>query len=210
MMSDYLDLVQSYARLGMAHWDRAQHWVKMRAIECLQGAIVEKEHELTQTIKATSRGAWDDRFKFIPTPNVNHNGIAQGFFLPIREDAQRGLGQVSYDLFLIVDNEHCLGYRFEPADKQDSTHDYCHVQMNQRMFRESLVVTGIPGWLPTSYPAFPMRSDNPIQMFLWMAACIHGYGKEHDRGILGILKEIYRNKPLVSERYSEEVRKILN
>lgn len=202
--------MKAYALRGREDWKRAPKWLKDRARECLGNKIAENEYEASRTIDATSKGAWDERYRFIPMPNVNHNGVAQGFFLPIREAVKGGADQVSFDVFLLVDKDNCLGFRFEPADLPNSSHGYCHVQMNVVMFRESMEVKGIPSWLPKSYPAFPIRVADPLQMFLSMAISIHGYGNDYTGGMASILQEVCKNNPRDAVMYINELKRILN
>jgi len=111
--------------------------------------------------------------KFIPMPGEQPSGIEHAFFMPIRIDDER----TAFDLLLLCPREKCLGFRFEPGDSGDTTHGYGHIQMNRAMCGGDLPVEGLPDWVPKSYPAFPLRTSEPLEMFLSMATSIHGYRK---------------------------------
>ena len=62
-------------------------------------------------------------------PKVNHRGIKHCFFLPIGSPHENGM---KFELFLVVDEKNCLGFRFETADSE-GTHNYNHVQITRQM-----------------------------------------------------------------------------
>ena len=97
-----------------------------------------------------------------------------------------------------------LGFRFEPADSAASTHGYGHVQMNTAMVRKNIAIKGIPEWLPTSYPAFPIRTSDPIQMFFSMATSVHGY----EKGVVQVLQEMFKSRPSEVARYVAALKSI--
>lgn len=202
MPLDVEELMKRYAMHGIAHWGHnTPDHVKQRAAIALSSSnIAENDHEVQQTIKTLNAAAR----KFIPMPRINHAGILSCFFLPIRTANGENV-RFAFDLFLLVDNENCLGFRFEPADSPDYAHAYGHVQMNCKMLGGSLTVNGIPQWLPDSYPAFPICSSDPLQMFLSMTTSVHGYGSAYADGMRGILLEIFQNHPLDAAKYLEKM-----
>lgn len=199
MPLDLVELMKLYARRGIADWNAAPALAKQKASFVLANKIADNEWEAIRTIEANVTEGGDERCMFIPMPNINHSGVQHCFFLPIRMPEQ---GKAAFDLFLFVDGKNCLGFRFEPADPPDSTHDYGHVQMNRSMFRKTIAVKGIPQWLPDSYPAFPIRSSEPLQMFLSMATSVHGYGK----GMMQVVQEIFQNRPNDQAKYLEALK----
>lgn len=194
MPPDLKDLMRLYARLGIAHWRAAPSASKQIASFALADRIASHEWEANRTIDANLKGGADERGMFIPMPMVNHSDILHCFFLPFNHE-----GKMAFDLVLIVVTEQSLGFRFEPADPPDWTHGYGHVQMNRSMFRKTMEVSGIPQWVPDSYPAFPIRSSEPLQMFLLMATSVHGYGK----GMIPLLQDVFENKPIQVASYLE-------
>lgn len=206
MSLDIEELMTKYAERGIAHWENAPLPVKQRALAALSSNVAEKSWEVQNTIKSLN-GAGR---KFIPMPRINHAGILFCFFLPIRTANGENV-RFAFDLFLLVDddNYNCLGFRFEPADPPDHAHAYGHVQMNCKMLGGSLPVNGIPQWLPDSYPAFPICSSEPLQMFLSMTTSVHGYGSGYADGMQGILREAFQNRPLDAQRYLEKMNSFL-
>ncbi len=191
MPFDVEDLITRYAQRGLADWgNNTPHPIKQRALAALSSQIVQNEWELQEVIKSPL-GA---ERKFIPAPRVNHGGIEACFFAPIRI-----LGEnvgFAFDLFLMVEKGKCLGFRLEPADSSNQAHAYGHIQMNQKMLGGGLAVSGIPQWIPTSYPAFPICSSDSLRMFLSMMTSIHGYGSKYEDGMRGILQNVFQGRPL--------------
>jgi hypothetical protein len=75
--------------------------------------------------------------------------------------------------------------------------------MNQKMLRgdNRLTIDDLPTWVPTSYPAFPLRSSDPIEMFLSMTTSVHGY----EGGIIEILQEALARRPGLLRKYLERL-----
>jgi hypothetical protein len=192
MPLDLTKLMKLYARRGIEEWNDAHETSKRIARFALANRIAQKEWEANRVIDANLKGGADERCMFIPMPRVNHSGIMHSFFLPINED-----GRMAFDLLLVVDFEESLGFRFEPADAPERAHGYGHIQMNRSMFRRTMEVSGIPKWLPNHYPAFPIRSSEPLPMFLSMATSVHGY----ETGMKQILPQLFPNEPITAKKY---------
>src|SRR6266850_8483675 len=162
-IDEAIGFMKIYARRGVSDWKaKVQDATKKRARLLLgPNNIADNEPEAFNTIEAVRGGA--RKQLFIPMPTVYHTGIEQCFFLPLYEAADKA----AFDLLLLCEADNCLGFRFEPA--QLGTHDYGHVQMNRKMLRKSFHVNGLPPWVPESYPAFPLRTSEPLAMFLSMA-----------------------------------------
>jgi hypothetical protein len=201
MPLDLTKLMKLYARRGVSDWNEAPDNSKQIARFALANRIAQNEWEANRTIAANLKGGADERCMFIPMPRVNHSGIMHSFFLPINE-----AGKTAFDLLLIVDSEQSLGFRFEPSDPPDWAHGYGHVQFNRSMFRKTMAVSGIPQWLPNHYPAFPIRSAEPLPMFLSMATSIHGY----ETGMKQILPELFPNEPSTAKQYLSALEAAVN
>jgi hypothetical protein len=193
MDQDLRKLLKTYSLAGIAHWNNeADEATKEIARSALKNKIAEGEYEAGAVIDSKLKRGGDPRALFIPMPMVNHSGILHCFFLPI-PDANK----VAFDLVLIVDGGRSLGFRFEPPDEGESTHGYGHVQMNKTMFHRTINVDGIPQWVPDSYPAFPQRASQPLELFLSMATSIHGY----EKGMKQLLLDLFENDPIPRKRY---------
>jgi len=205
---DLIDLMTLYSRRGIADWRNAQGELRQRARNCLGTAIAENDAEASVTIRTIFNERNANRLRFIPMPKVPTGGIERCFFLPIRETTDKGEEIASFDLFLLVARTDCLAFRFEPAHVPQTTHRYGHVQMSRKMLRKSIEPTGVPKWLPVSYPAFPLATSDPLRMFLSMATAIHGY----EGGVTRVLQDIFRGVGRAREvgPYLDELKKLLN
>jgi len=171
--ADDIDFMKAYAVRGISDWRHAGEQVRTRAIRLLGNRLAQREEEAKATIESIVSGMKGTRF--IPMPNRRPDDIEYCFFMPITYDAG-----TAFDLLILCSDNNCLGFRFEPADPRLTTHGYGHIQMNRRMEGGTLAVGGLPEWVPTSYPAFPLRTSEPIKIFLSMVTAIHGYPKFMD------------------------------
>lgn len=185
MPSDLEELLQRYAGKGLAQWQESTQEEKKISTKHLGLRIAEDGCQIRNTIMSPS----NTNLCFIPMPTINHRGIRRCFFLPIGSPYGQ---QMKFELFLVVNERKCLGFRFESADSQ-GTHNYHHIQLTRRLSLES---SGIPEWLPDSYPAFPISSGNPLDMFLYMATSVHGY----KNGITQLIRDIFQENPLTGRR----------
>ena len=182
MSEDLKELLRRYARRGLADWQKLPQ-KKRRTCNQLGLKIIEKDWQISNMLSKNPTDSY-----FIPMPKVNHRGVEHCFFLPIRSPHKNG---VKFELFLVVDKQNCLGFRFEAADTK-GTHNYNHVQITRQM---TLSAKGIPTWLPESYPAFPISSTEPLDMFLYMATSVHGYKD----GMQQVIEDIFQDNPSVGK-----------
>jgi hypothetical protein len=203
---DLLDLMRLYAREGIADWNAAPFGVRQRARECLGAAIAENDTEAFVTIGTIYNGANANRLRFIPMPKRPKRGIERCFFIPVQEIKDGGEIAVGFELFLLVKEKKCLAYRFEPAHRLPSVHNYDHVQMSHQMLRQT-IPTAVPDWLPIKYPAFPLSTTSSLRVFLAMITAIHGYAG----GVVSVLQDIFQKAGRVSEAvlYLDELKKML-
>lgn len=196
-------LMISYANKGLADWKSAPVAIKNRAKQCLENKIADSEAEAAITIKATFRGAGDTKLKFIPMPKIpdDDGDSYRSFFLPMRSTDEEN-AETAFDLFVLVDIHNSLGFRFEPADPATHAHSYTHVQFNRKMIQGAFAAAGIPAWMPASYPAFPIRTKGPLQMFLAMATAVHG---AHKDGVVQVIREALVAHPIEQRRCMEEL-----
>jgi hypothetical protein len=204
---DLMHLMRLYAQEGVDQWKSAPNPLKARARTCLGTAIAENEPEAFVTIATIYNQANADRLRFIPMPKKPKHGIERCFFIPVREIRPNGQIVVGFELFLLVSGTNCLAYRFEPAHRFPSVHDYNHVQMSHQLLRRT-IPTAVPAWLPNKYPAFPLSTTDPLRVFLAMITAIHGY----TGGVVSILQDIFwkagRSRETVL--YLDELKKMLS
>ena len=198
MPKDLEELLRRYAKKGLAEWHKLSPNDRKATVNWLGLKIVENNWQIQNTIRPTGNAMPC----FIPMPKVNHRGIKHCFFLPIGSPHENGM---KFELFLVIDEKNCLGFRFETADSE-GTHNYSHVQITPQM---TVSAKGIPPWLPESYPAFPMGSSEPLDMFLYMATAVHGYKD----GMQRVIQEIYQEDPGIGksilQRWQERLQIIL-
>jgi len=202
---DFEELMRLYARRGIADWKAAPQELRGRALRCLGTAIAENETEANVTIYTKYDPTRVNQMRFIPMPKHPKKGIERCFFLPIREVQSGGKEAVAFELFVLVARTDCLAFRFEPAHKLPSVHNYGHVQMSRKMLRKTIEVKGIPDWLPDSYPAFPILTSEPLRAFLCMVTAVHGY----ENGCTAVLQDIFAGRASELALYLGELKKIL-
>jgi hypothetical protein len=181
-----MHLMQLYAQEGISQWKTAPNNLKFRAQACLGTAIAENETEAFVTLATIYNGQNATRLRFIPMPKKPKHGIERSFFIPVREYRPSGELIVGFELFLLVSGMNCLAYRFEPAHRMPTVHNYNHVQMSQQLLRKT-IPTAVPTWLPDKYPAFPLSTTNPLRVFLAMITAMHGYAG----GVVAVLQDIF-------------------
>jgi hypothetical protein len=205
---DLIDLMKLYARRGVEDWNTACGELRGRAAKCLGTGIAEKYDQARVTIDTVYNALNANQLSFIPMPKLSKGKIDRCFFLPVRE--YDGVQEtVAFELFLLVARTDCLAFRFEPAHRLPSTrHGYGHVQMSRTMLRKTIQVHGVPGWLPDSYPAFPLSTSDPLKMFLAMATAVHGYASG---GLADLLTDIFQKagRAVDSAGYLKELKEML-
>jgi hypothetical protein len=201
-----MDLMWRYAQRGLVEWRDAPQELRRRASACLLNQIAEDNHQASTTIHTTYTGANSSALRFIPMPPVGMRGMERCFFVPIREKKGDGSFIVSFDLFVLVEQQNCLAFRFEPADPPGHPHSYTHVQLCTRLVRRTLILSVLPAWLPVSYPAFPVSASTPVELFLAMATSVHG---NHQGGLKTLLQDIFAGIPNDAKHYAEGLRNML-
>ena len=137
----------------------------------------------------------------VPMPNVK--GIDWCFFKP-RSLFNPSL-MCSFDVLLLC-GEQTLGLRFEPPEKVSSTHGYTHVQFSSKLAHKTLPIRSVPDWLPTSYPAVPVRAKNSLELFLSLGVAMHGF----PNGMVDILRDICGNKTREAQYYIKILHKLVS
>jgi hypothetical protein len=203
---DLTDLLTRYAKLGLEEWSRAPGELQRRAGICLLNQIVENDYQLSKTINTDYTAADADALRFIPMPPVGMKGMERCFFLPIKKRSDGGSLEVSFDLFVLVDHQNCLAFRFEPADVPGHSHSYTHAQLCTRLRRKTLLLNVLPTWIPDTYPAFPVSASTPIELFLAMATSVHG---NHQGGLRMLLQDIFVGLPNDAKHYADGLRNML-
>jgi hypothetical protein len=177
-----IELIRFYAYRGVSDWGGASPDLKSRASICLGPKhIAENQGHVDRAINMSFKNHLSDSYFYIPMP-AHSKKIEQAFFMPIRDLSNKN-PMISFYLFIIVSKNksvggiasHCLAFRWEPVDRETNSHAYAHVQLCTSTAIRTLPHVEIPNWLPVSYPAVPIGSSDPINMFLLMVTSIHGY-----------------------------------
>ena len=206
-MQKLIDLMKLYSRRGLADWKKTPHPLRKRARKHLTYAgIAEDQAQATIAINTIWNQNNTSRIKFIPMPKRSKNAFERCFFLPIREITANGCQSMGFELFVLVDESNCLAFRYEAAHP-GSIHDYGHVQLTKRV-KKRTAPTEIPSWIPDSYPAFPIGTSDPLNVFLAMAVSVHGYSG----GFLEVLQEVLQTASRAREMrfYVKRLRVMLN
>lgn len=143
--------------------------------------IAEDEDDAVNTIGTFYDGTNESELSLIPMPKCG-KGIDQCFFIPVRRKTPIGTEEMSFELLLLVQGKKCLAFRFEPAHSVRGRHGYGHVQMSKKMLKGNIKLNEVLGWVPDSYPAFPISTSDPLKLFLAMITAIHGYKDDRDQG----------------------------
>jgi len=173
ILSDELrGLLLPYSRAGVGEWRRAKDLLQRTVRNILgQKWIAEGVAEAENALARAGRGSPE---KLIPMPlGPGRVRFARAFFSPLVTDGG-GSTRLAFEVVVIVAKKQALAYRFEPPHR-DGTHTYAHVQMSREVLGRILNVEGVPSWLPTSYPAHPLPSHDPLGLFLCMLTSMHGY-----------------------------------
>ena len=195
-----------YSRRGIKDWKSTADSLRTEVRRLLgNSGLAQNEAEAAQTIHAYWNQYDLQRHKFIPMPRHPDEAGTCWFFLPIRQRAKNGSDEMGFEVFVLLDEEHRLAFRFEPADRA-STHDYGHVQLTKSLRKKTIDPKIVP-WIPDSYPAFPIGTSDPLDIFLAMAVSVHG----NTGGFERILQKMFQMASRSSEYkfYQERLQKVL-
>ncbi len=171
-MDDLIEFVTQYALFGFADWnERLDGLRRSKALRNLQSSIVESEEEVRSLISDLQT---TNPSKIIPIPQCGHIGIERCFFVPRKVDGICSW-TLAFDLVLLVHGNLLLAFRFEPADGPSRAHSYPHIQPCRRVAQGRIPLDGVPGGMPEKYPAFPLPSSKPQDLFLSMLVSVHGH-----------------------------------
>jgi hypothetical protein len=206
---DLREILRLYARRGLADWTTAPPELKRRSSIFLGTQIATNEVEADVTIATFYNRDNRNRLRFIPMPKhpAKTQGFDRAFFLPVCWGTKENV-IISYELFIVVNAQNGMAFRFEPAhDRSNTPHNYGHVQMSQKLLGKTITPNTL-GWIPSHYPAYPLGTSEPLGMFLSMATAIHGYRG----GVLHVIRDIFTAASRAHEAsaYFEELKKIVD
>lgn len=202
------DLLRNYARLGWEHWndkskkfqDETQERVGVEIVDSVWNA----QNAAANPFKLA--GSNGNRAKLIPMPCEISN-ITAAFFLPWT--ATEDSSDLSFDLVVLLEKSSpcTFAFRFEPASRDNgTTHGYDHMQLSNSLCLRRVSLKGVLDHLPSSYPALPIPSKDPVTRFLVMIVSMHGY----PRGVINVLSRAFNGNSSKSREYHNLTRNILN
>ena len=191
-----IDLMLQYALRGLDDWENyTTEEVRDRARKCLSYRIPSTEWELRNELKKPTPQ------KFFPMPKFEKrqesrkkSEIEHCFFLPKPHNSGVNVGW-TFILFILLEKDNSLAFRFEPAQSAGCRHDYAHMQFCQKIGNNGFTPIGIPDWIPQRDPAFPLPSSNPVKLFLQMATAVHG----RSGGIDMVIRDIFQGASKVND-----------
>ena len=204
MSASINELLLAYARLGLRHWSSESQRVKARArtirvdIATQQAAA---EYAVTSPFRPFSANG--NPMRLIPMP-CKQRRVFAAFFAPwVGQAGQAGL---SFDLVVLLQQGPPFAFRFEPGSQFSVTaHGYDHVQLNESLGQQQIPLGGGVNPLPTTYPAFPIPSRDPVARFLTMAVTMHGYPS----GVDNILNDAFKGQPKKRKKYLDITKAML-
>ena len=203
-----------YAVRGVKDWNDTNDIVCRGIMNCLSTSdIVEDEHLVRKAIEQSRRSGGNASPNFFPMPDTYGKWKKKpsdrpriSLFAPRYTDGIQS--HVAFDLISFVsfmDHQHCLVFRFEPADDPRSSHGYPHVQLSRSLSRRTVPVGCVPNWFPDSYPAFPVPARDSTEIFLSMAVAVHGF----EGGMKQLLEDMFEGRPLVVRKYVKRLENLL-
>ena len=183
------ELLLAYARLGLQHWKTESLRVKMKA-RAIQVDIANNKGAAERAVTSPFQPFAENgnAMTLIPMP-CKQNHVFAAFFAPWFGPA--GRQGLSFDLVVLLRQGAPFAFRFEPGSHQSTgTHGYDHAQLSQLLGGGQVPLGGAVSPLPTTYPAFPIPSQDPVTRFLAMAVAMHGFPS----GVDGVLDEAFKGQ----------------
>ena len=177
MSASIHELLLAYSTLGIRHWKNQTNLVKIKARK-IGVDIVTNMADASQAVSSpfVTNGQAERTFKLIPMP-CDQKKVYAAFFAPwLPQMISLDLPNLSFDLVVLTPQGESLAFRFEPASTHTaSRHRYDHVQISESLGQKTVPLTNTVPHLPTTYPAIPIPSRNPLTRFLAMAMTMHGF-----------------------------------
>ena len=205
MSNSIYELLLAYAQLGVRDWQSQSRHVKRKAksirVEiathvALAARVLKKPFE-----PSAGNG---DRMILIPMP-CKQKKVFAAFFTPWL--GRNGWKQLSFDLVVLLADGSSIAFRFEPSAQPSGTaHGYDHVQLNEKLGQQQVELDGAVSPLPTTYPAFPIPSQDAVTRFLAMVISMHGFPS----GVDYVFEHAFKGKPSTRKKYLKMTTEMLN
>ena len=184
------ELLLAYARLGLEHWATESQRVKARARAIGVGIATTISTAAYAVSKPFQPHAGNGvPMTLIPMP-CKQNHVFAAFFAPWH--GQAGPATLSFDLVILLRQGSPFAFRFEPGSHYSVTaHGYDHAQISQSLGQRQVPLGGVVSPLPTTYPAIPIPSKDPVTRFLAMAVAMHGFPS----GVDDVFDNAFKGQP---------------
>lgn len=199
-------LLKNYARIGWKDWNKKTKNVQNQTKRQIRVDIAETEWKAMDAVIKPFQvnGVNGKPMQLIPMPCMPRN-MPAAFFVPWIESKEST--DIAFDLVVLPDQSpHPFAFRFEPAE-QDSTssHGYSHVQLSKSLGKRRMPLNNVPSHFPTSYPAFPIPSKDPLTRFLMMAVTMHGFSS----GFNDVLDDAFQGDKSKYQTYRDMTKAML-
>ncbi len=176
-LATFCDILRDYSRQGLTYFKDQPSELQQRMRADLAGSLEDDESRIAQKLAAIRKGN-QSQLRFLPMPRPGGNDFNASFFWPRITSSNDGSYRCSFIVLFWVEVEadkgKTIAVRFDPRGEPGDPHAYTHPQLT-RTIRDLNITTGFEQWVPTSYPAFPLGYDHPLQLFVGMAVAVHGY-----------------------------------
>ena len=198
------ELLFAYAQVGVQAWQSESRQVKQKAR--LIGVRIAEHVGLARQVVAKpfnpSAGNGGEMI-LIPMP-CRQRRVFAAFFAPWL--SSQGWQYLSFDLVVLLAHGSAIAFRFEPAARRgNGTHGYDHVQLNEMLGQRQVELGGAVAPLPTTYPAFPVRSQDALTRVLAMMVAMHGF----PNGVDDVFDRAFRGQARTRKKYLDMTKTML-
>jgi hypothetical protein len=177
-LADFCDILKDYSLSGLNFFRGLGARDQDRVRRTIGPTLIEDERQQIEYKFSQAKSRKSPSFNFIPMPKPTGD-FAVSFFVPRFRFVEGGHFRCAFCLIAWVDHGdgQTISFRLEPADEDDTTHSYNHIQLS-RSVRSPDMATTMPTWIPQSYPAFPLGLSTPLQFFAATTVAVHGYSRK--------------------------------
>ena len=198
------ELLFAYAQVGVQAWQSESRPVKQKARQI--GVRIAEHVSLARQVVAKPFNPYAENggeMILIPMP-CKQRKVFAAFFAPWL--SPRGWQHLSFDLVVLLAHGSPIAFRFEPAARRgNGAHGYDHVQLNEMLGQGQVQLDGAVAPLPTSYPAFPVPSQDALTRFLAMMVAMHGF----PNGVDDVFDKAFKGQAKTRKKYLDMTKSML-
>lgn len=202
MPDELREILEPYARRGVAEWRGAPAALRSRALRSLGMHIADSDYDINKALYTHYNNVDVSELRFIPMPMLGIKKVERCFFLPMMQFQDGEISEAAFDLVMLVQSTDIMAFRYEPAHRRARTkHGYPHAQLSRNVVKKKKELKSVPTWWPDTCPAFPFAAKTPLRLFLAMAVSVHG----HKEGLLQLLLDLFSTvRPTYVTRYKKQ------